>query len=111
MRTQEYIEQALKFTGRKSATVAGAPPFGETVNLTKVPRAPSECVIDLYRVSDTVAARSGDCSKELQIDPQAKMVAARQLHSVRRADRLEDSLYWLFSGVTLVYLLTEIIGR
>jgi hypothetical protein len=111
MQIQEYIEQDLKFTHRKSAIVPGAPRLDETVNLTKVPRAPSECVIDLYRASDPEAARSQDCSKELQIDPKAKMVAARQLPSGRRVDRLEDSLYWLFSGATLVYLLIEIIGR
>ncbi len=37
-------------------------------------------------------------------------IAVRRFPSVTRRDRLEESLYWLFSAATLAYLLVVIIG-
>jgi hypothetical protein len=109
MQTQEYIDQETK--ARESSALPGTPRLDETTCLSKVPRAPSVPVIDFYRASDRVLSKSQDCSKELEIDRKTSRDFARRLPSVQRVDRLEDSLYWLFSGATIVYLLSEIIGH
>jgi hypothetical protein len=111
MQTQEYIEQEMKLMHRESPAAPGAAPrLDETKYPSKVPRAPSACVIDFFEASGRVPARSQDGGKEPEINSKASGLAARRLPSVR-VDRLEDSLYWLFSGATLVYILLEIIGR
>jgi hypothetical protein len=35
----------------------------------------------------------------------------RRLPAVERIDRLEESIYWLLSAVTLTYLLLELMGH
>jgi hypothetical protein len=111
MRTQEYIEQEMRLTDRESPTApSAAPRLDQTKYPSKATRAPSACVIDFFEASGRVPARSQEGGKEPEINSKASGFAARRLPSVR-VDRLEDSLYWLFSGATLVYLLLEIIGR
>ena len=41
----------------------------------------------------------------------AKEAAAHRLLAVTRMDRLEESVYWLLSAATIVYLLFGIISR
>ena len=109
MKRQEYTSQEAK--DRKSPALPGPPRLDETTCLSKIPRAPSARVIDLYRANDRVPSRSQDCSKKLEIDWKTSRDFARRLRSVQRVDRLEASLYWLFSGATIVYVLSEIIGH
>jgi hypothetical protein len=112
MPTQEYIEQEMKLRDRESPTAPGvAPRLDETKYPSKVPRATSASAIDFFEAGDRVPARPQDCGKEPEISSKASGFAVRRLPSVQRVDRLEDSLYWLFSGATLAYLLLEIIGR
>jgi hypothetical protein len=112
MQRQEYIEQERKLKDRESPAAPGAAPrLDETKYPAQVPRAPSARIIDLFEASDRVPARSQNCGKEPEMKSKASGFAVRRLPSVRQIDRLEDSLYWVFSGATLVYLLSEIIGR
>ena len=52
-----------------------------------------------------------ESSKEFPMNRQGSEVAAYRRPSVKRVDRLEESLYWLLSAATLIYLLLGIIGR
>ena len=112
MQTQEYIEQEMKLRDRESPTRPGpAPRLDEAKYPPKVSGVASAGVIDFFETSDRVPARSQDFGKEPEINSKVIGFAFRRLPSVQRVDRLEDSLYWLFSGATLAYLLLEIIGR
>jgi hypothetical protein len=112
MQTQEYIEQEIKWTDQESPTApSAAPRLDETKYRSKVPRAPSACAIDFYQAGDQGAARSQERRKEPGINSKANGFTVRRLPSVQRVDHLEDSLYWLFSGATLVYILLDIIGH
>lgn len=99
MKRQEYTSQETK--DRKSPALPAPPRLDEITRLSKVRRAPSARAIDLYRANDRV----------LEIDRKRSRDFARRLPSIQRVDRLEASLYWLFSGATIVYLLSEIIGH
>lgn len=111
METEEYIKQEIKFTDRESLAAPGAAArLDETTYPLRVFRAPSACLIDLFEASKRLPAGWQDGSKEFDLNQKASRGAAGQLPSVRRTDRLEDSLYWLFSAATLVYLLFTIIG-
>jgi hypothetical protein len=68
-------------------------------------------VIDFYQASDRVLAESQDSSNQNEIDLKANSVVGHRLPAVQRVDHLEDSLYWLVSGATLVYLVLAIIGQ
>jgi hypothetical protein len=50
-------------------------------------------------------------SEEFPINRQGSEVAAYRRPSVKRVDRLEESLYWLVSAAMLVYLLLGVISR
>jgi hypothetical protein len=111
METEEYIEQEINFTDRESLAAPGAAArLDETTYPSRVFRTPSACLIDFFEASNRVPAGLQDVSKEFDINQKASRGAARQLPSVRRSDYLEDSLYWLFSAATLVYLLFAIIS-
>jgi hypothetical protein len=111
METEEYIEQETKFTDRESLAAPGAAArLDETTYPSRVFRAPSACLIDFFEASNRVPAGLQNGSKEFDINQKASRGAAHQLPSGRRTDRLEDSLYWLFSAATLIYLLFALIG-
>jgi hypothetical protein len=53
--------------------------------------------------------RIDEATTEFEIN-KARKAAADRLRSAQRVARLEESLYWLLSAATLVYLLFQIIG-
>ena len=52
-----------------------------------------------------------ESSEEFPINRQGSEVAAYRRPSVKRIDRLEESVYWLVSAAMLVYLLLGVISR
>ena len=111
MQTQEYVEPAKKLTNRDLPAANGAAPHLSETHASKVTLSPSACVIDFYQATDRVLPEGQDSGGEIEIDLKANSVLGHRLPAVQRVDHLEDSLYWLFSGATLVYLLLEIIGQ
>jgi hypothetical protein len=112
MQTQEYMEQETMLTDRESPTASGAAPRLDYIKyLAKQFQAPSARVIDFFEASYRVPAKLQDCGKEPEINSKASGSSVRRLPSIQRVDRLEDSLYWLSSGATLIYLLLEFIVR
>ena len=78
--------------------------------LSTVIRAPSACAIDFFEERNRLSAGFEASSEEFEISRKAGNVAARRIPSVGRFDRFEESLYWLLSAATLIYLVLELIG-
>jgi hypothetical protein len=103
----------MKFTQRELQAVPAArsaPGIDEAATLSTVIRAPSACVINFFEARDRLLAGFEVSSQEFEIKPKAGNVAARRIPSIGRIDRLEESLYWLLSAATLVYLIFGIVG-
>jgi hypothetical protein len=102
-----------KFTERELQVASGdpaAPGIDDGTTLLKVTGGPSACVINFFEARDRLQAGLGESSKEFEINRNASKVANR-LPSVGRGDRLEESIYWLLSAATLVYLFLGITSR
>ena len=102
----KFTEQELQAAPPPRST----PGTDEAATLSKVIRAPSECVIDFFEARDRLPAGFEVRSNEFEIKRKAGYVAARRIPSIGRIDRLEESLYWLLSGATLIYLVLGMIG-
>lgn len=111
MQTEEYVEPAKKLTNRDLSDAVGAAPDLSEAHAPKVPHSPSACVINFFQTTDRALPESQDGNNESEMDLQANKVIGHRLPAVQRVDHLEDSLYWLVSGATLVYLVLAIIGR
>ena len=114
MGTQKHVQQDMKFTQQELPAAPGVPPkqrFDEEATLSKMTHSSSVSVTDFVEARDRLAEGFADSGQEFEINRRLSELAARRLPSVKRVDRLEESLYWLFSAVTLAYLLLEIIGR
>ena len=107
------MQQNVEFTqGEWQAAPAPrlAPGIDEAAVLSTVIRAPSACVIDFFEARDRLSAGFAASSEEFEIKRKTGKVALRRIPSVGRFDRFEESLYWLISAATLIYLVLEIIG-
>lgn len=114
METQKYIQQEMKLRLRELPAGSGAPAkqgFDEHTTLSKMTHDSSVSVTDSVVAGDRLAEGFEDSGQVFEINRRLSKLAARRLPSVKQVDRLEESLYWLFSAVTLAYLLLEIIGR
>jgi hypothetical protein len=114
MGTQKYIQKEMKSRPRELPAAPGAPSkqrFDEGTTLSKMSHGSSVSVSNAIEARDRLAEGFEDSGQEFEINRRLSKLAARRLPSVKRVDRLEESLYWLFSAVTLAYLLLEIIGR
>ena len=107
------MQQNVEFTQREwqaAPAPLSAPGIDEAAVLSTVSRAPSACVIDFFEARDRLSAGFEASSEEFEIKRKTGNVAARRISLVGRFDRLEESLYWLLSAATLIYLVLEIIG-
>lgn len=107
------MQHNMEFTQREwqaAPDPRSAPGVDEAAALSTVSRAPSACVIDFLEARDRLSAGFEASREEFEINRKAGNVAARRIPSVGRFDRLEESLYWLLSAATLIYLVLEIIG-
>jgi hypothetical protein len=102
----------MKFTQRELPVAPGAAPaprIEEATTALEGTRAPSACAVDFFEAHDRLPPGFEESSIEIEIN-KARKVAAHRLHSAQRVARFEESLYWLLSAATLVYLLLRIIG-
>ena len=93
-----------------TVTSKAVPSVDHHPNLNEGPPTSSVCDIDFFKARDRLSARFEETSKEFEIKWKIRKVAACRMPSVRQIDRLEESLYWLLSAATLVYLVLWIIG-
>jgi hypothetical protein len=107
------MQQNIESTQREwqaAPAPRSAPGIDEAAALSTVIRAPSACVVDFFEARNRLPAGFEASSEEFEIKRKAGNFAARRIPSVGRFDRLEESLYWLLSAATLIYLVLEIIG-
>jgi hypothetical protein len=83
----------------------------ETTTLLEATRPPSACVIDFFEARDRLKPGLEEHGQQLEIKGKSQKLALHRLPTIKRADRLEESVYWVLSAVTVVYLLLGIIGR
>jgi hypothetical protein len=88
-----------------------APRIEEATTRSRVTRAPSGCVSDFLPARDRLPTGLEGTSHDFEMNRIAKEAAADRLLAVTRMDRLEESVYWLLSAATIVYLLFGIISR
>jgi hypothetical protein len=88
-----------------------ASPIEEATTSSRVTHAPSGCVSDFLQARDRLPAGLEGTGHDFEMNRIAKEAAAHRLHAVMRMDRLEESVYWLLSAATIVYLLLGIISR
>src|SRR5258707_74806 len=106
MGTQKHVQQKMKFTQRELPTAPGAPPeqrFDEDRTLSEMAHGLSVSATDSVEAHDRLAEGFEDNGQEFETNQRLSQLAVRRLPSVRRVDRLEESLYWLFSAVTLAW--------
>jgi hypothetical protein len=114
METPKNVQQEMNSTQPELPAAPGAPPtqrFDEDTTLSAMTSGSSVSVTGSEEACVRLAEGFDDSGQKFEIDRRLSELAARRLPSVKRVDRLEESLYWLFSAVTLAYLLLEIIGR
>jgi hypothetical protein len=111
METQKNVRPEMKSTHPELPTAPPKQRFDEDTTLSKLTRGSSVSVNDSVEALDRLAEGFEDSGQGFEINQRLSKLAPRRLPSVKRIDRLEESLYWLFSAVTLAYLLLEIIGR
>src|ERR1700719_2508258 len=103
MGIQKHVQQEMKFTPRELPAAPGAPPkqrFDEDTTLSEMTHGSSVSVADSAEGGGRLAEGFEDSGQEFEINRRLSQLAARRLPSVKRVDRLEESLYWLFSAVT-----------
>jgi hypothetical protein len=83
----------------------------ETTKLLEATCSPSACVIDFFAARDCLKPALDERGQPLGIKGKSQKLALHRLPSTKRADRLEESVYWVLSAAMLVYLLLEIISR
>ena len=94
-----------------TVTSKDVPSVDHHPNLNEVPPSSSARDIDIFKARDRLSERFQETSKEIEIKRKIRNVAARRMPPVRQIDRLEESLYWLLSAATLVYLLLGFTAR
>jgi hypothetical protein len=103
----------MKFTQRElqaPPAARPAPGIDDATTPSKVIRAPSACVIDFFEPRDRLPAGFEESSNGFEIKRMASKVTNRRISSIGRIDRIEESLYWLLSAATIVYLFLGLIG-
>jgi hypothetical protein len=83
----------------------------ETTTLLEATRPSSVCVIDFFEARDRLKPGLDERGQQREIKGEAQKSALARLPSVKRADRLEELVYWALSAVMVAYLLLGIIGR
>jgi hypothetical protein len=74
----------------------------ETTTLLEATRPPSACVIDFFEARDGLNPGSDERGQQLEIKGKSQKLALHRLPSIKRADRLEESVYWVLSAVMVV---------
>jgi hypothetical protein len=112
MIVEEYIQEKMSFAQQELAAAPAAwcaPLFDGAEPISSLTRTQTECVIDFFEAGNRLPAGLEASSEEFGLNRKASKILARQLPSLGRIDRLEESLYWFISAATLIYLLFEIV--
>ena len=83
----------------------------ETTKLLQATGPSSGCVIDFFEARDRLKPGLDECGHQFKMTGKSQKLALHRLPSIKRADRLEESVYWVLSAVMVVYLLFGILGR
>jgi hypothetical protein len=83
----------------------------ETMKVLEATCPPSVRVIDFFEARDRLKPGLDEPGQPLGTKGKSQKLALHRLPSIKRADRLEESVYWVLSAAMLVYLLLEIISR
>ena len=83
----------------------------EATTPLEVTRTSSACVIDFFEARDRLTTGLEKSSQPLAMNRKAGKVDIHRLPSIERADRFEESVYWVLSAAMLVYLLLGVISR
>jgi hypothetical protein len=68
-------------------------------------------VIDFFEARYRLQPGLYERGHKLEIKEKPRKLALHRLPSIKRADRIEESVYWLLSVAIVVYLLLGMIGR
>lgn len=104
----------MKFTQRKLQVVAGPIPgrqVKEGGTLLPVTGGAPKRPIGFFEAYERIPYGFEKGGHEHTIIRKGGETTFRRLPAVRRIDRLEESIYWLLSAVTLTYLLLELMGH
>jgi hypothetical protein len=113
-KTQKIESPTMKFTQRELQVVAGAPPVRQVedgATFLPVTGALSKCPRQFFEAGERLPYGFEKGGHQLAITRKGGETMFRRLPPVERIDRLEESIYWLLSAVTLTYLLLELIGH
>jgi hypothetical protein len=83
----------------------------ETTKLSEATCSLSACVIDFFEARDRLKPGLDEPGQLLGKKGKSQKLDLHRLPSIKRADRLEESVYWVLSAAMLIYLLIEIISR
>jgi hypothetical protein len=79
--------------------------------LSAAPTASVVCVIDILEARDRLSAEFAETGKRFEMKRKVRKVGARRILLAARINRLEESLFWLLSVVTLSDLVLGIVVR
>ena len=105
MAVEEYILEKMNLPKQERPTALvtrSAPRFDEAETISSLSRTRSVYVINFFEPRNRLPA-------ELESRLEDGQAAVSTLPSIGRMDRFEESLYWLLSAATLIYLLFVIV--
>jgi hypothetical protein len=83
--------------------------FDEAETISSLSPTRSVYIIDFFETRNRLPAELEDRPEELETNLRTGQAAAPPLPSIGQMDRFEESLYWLVSAATLIYLLFMIV--
>ena len=104
----------MKFTQRELQVVAGAPPVRQVedgATFLPVTGGLSKCPGQFFEAGERLPYGFEKGGHQLATTRKGGRTMVCRLPAVERIDRLEESIYWLLSAVTLTYLLLELMGH
>jgi hypothetical protein len=111
MIVEEYNQEKMNFAEQEMPTAPvtrSAPHFNETEATSGLSRTRSVYIIDFFEANNRQRAELEGRREDFETNL-AGRAAAPQLPSIGRMDRFEESLYWLISAATLIYLLFVVV--
>jgi hypothetical protein len=111
MVVEEYIQENTNIAEQEppTAPVTRTTPGFDEVETSSLSRTRSVYIIDVFETRNRLPAELEDRREEFESDLKAGQVVAPPLPSIGQMDRFEESLYWLVSAATLIYLLFVIV--
>jgi hypothetical protein len=112
MVVEEHIQEKMNFAEQEMpsrSVTRSASLFDEGETVSSLSRIRSVYIIDFFAERNRLPAEIEARSEEFETHLKAAQAAAPPLPSIGQMDRFEESLYWLISAATLIYLLFVIV--